>query len=98
MNPTSDQPGQGAPLPPSAVAALQRGNKIEAIKIVRTERKCDLKDAKDAVEAYIATQPALLASMAKVQRSGTAALLRWVVIIVLAGLIAYHLLGKVTAG
>jgi ribosomal protein L7/L12 len=34
-------------LPPEAIDALQRGNKIEAIKIVREASKLDLKDAKD---------------------------------------------------
>ena len=94
MNPSGQKPGSAPELPAEAVAALQRGNKIEAIKIVRMERKIDLKDAKDTVEAYVASQPALQASMTKAERVGTAALLRWVVIIVLAGLIAYHLLAK----
>ncbi|TRZ96713.1 MAG: hypothetical protein D4R84_06580 [Rhodocyclaceae bacterium] len=33
-----------------AIAALRRGNKIEAIKLVRVERNLGLKEAKDAVE------------------------------------------------
>jgi hypothetical protein len=33
------------------LALLKQGRKIEAIKVYRTERHCDLKDAKDAVEA-----------------------------------------------
>ena len=94
MNPSGQKPSSAPELPAEAVAALQRGNKIQAIKIVRMERNIDLKDAKDAVEAYVAGQPALQTSMAKVQRTGTVALVRWVVIIVLAGLIAYHLLAK----
>ena len=39
-------------LPPEAIDALQRGNKIEAIKLVRAAQKLDLKDAKDRVDAY----------------------------------------------
>lgn len=35
-----------------AVAALRRGNKIEAIKITREKQRLGLKEAKDAVEAY----------------------------------------------
>ncbi|KIQ27873.1 ribosomal protein L7/L12 [Variovorax paradoxus] len=39
-------------LPPEAVAALQRGNLIEAIKIVRDQTGMDLKSSKEAVERY----------------------------------------------
>ena len=92
MNPAGEKPGPGAPLPPAAVGALQRGNKIEAIKIVRTEQKVDLKDAKDAVEAYIASQPALQSSMAAAQKAGKGIALRWLVVLVLLGVMAYHFL------
>ena len=40
-----------AELPPMARAALQRGHKIEAIKIVRKQLGVDLKQAKEIVEA-----------------------------------------------
>jgi hypothetical protein len=36
-------------LPPAAIAALNAGNKIEAIKIVRQEQRHGLKEAKDLV-------------------------------------------------
>lgn len=39
-------------LPPEAVAALERGRLIEAIKIVRDATGLDLKSAKEAVERY----------------------------------------------
>ena len=39
-----------APFPAAAEAALLKGNKIEAIKIVRKDRGVDLKEAKDLVE------------------------------------------------
>ena len=52
-------------LPASAIAALNNGQKIEAIKIVREERKLGLKEAKDLVDAYIKTQPALAADYEK---------------------------------
>ena len=50
-------------LSPAAIAAITNGKKIEAIKIVRQERGLSLKDAKDAVEAYVKSQPALAATM-----------------------------------
>ncbi|MCY1205531.1 50S ribosomal protein L7/L12 [compost metagenome] len=39
-------------LPPEAIAALERGNLIEAIKIVRDRTGMDLKSSKEAVERY----------------------------------------------
>jgi hypothetical protein len=39
-------------LPPEAIAALQRGSLIEAIKIVRDKTGLDLKSSKEAVERY----------------------------------------------
>jgi ribosomal protein L7/L12 len=36
-----------------------KGNKIEAIKILRQERGVELKEAKDIVEEYISAQPLL---------------------------------------
>lgn len=39
-------------LPPEAIAALERGNFIEAIKITRDHTGMDLKSSKEAVERY----------------------------------------------
>ena len=40
------------PLPADVIAAAQRGEKIEAIKILRERTGLGLKEAKDAVEAF----------------------------------------------
>jgi ribosomal protein L7/L12 len=56
-------PATPVELPVEALAALQSGNKIEAIKLVRTARRLDLKDAKDLVERYVAAQPGLQQQM-----------------------------------
>ena len=40
-------------LPEPAVAALRRGKKIEAIKLTREATGMDLKDSKEAVEAFL---------------------------------------------
>ena len=53
-----------ATIPPSAVAALQAGRKIEAIKLVREADGIGLKEAKDAVERYVALHPELQAQIA----------------------------------
>ena len=75
-------------LPAAAVSALHEGRKIQAIKIVRRELNVDLKAAKDAVEAYIRSQPALEASLNARQAEATRGLLSWVagIALVLIGL------------
>lgn len=45
--------------PEQAVEALRNGDKIAAIKYFRNSHDIGLKEAKDAVEAHLATNPAL---------------------------------------
>ena len=71
-------------LPPEAINALQRGNKIEAIKLVREAQKLDLKDAKDKVDAYVENDPVLRQKLASASAESMRGLVRWVVIIAVA--------------
>lgn len=80
------------PLPPAAVAALQAGNKIEAIRMVREARNLGLKEAKDAVDAYLATQPALQASLAERAKEAQQMALRWLAGVVLLLVALYFVL------
>jgi hypothetical protein len=73
----------------AAIAALQRGNKIEAIKIVRTERGCDLKDAKDAVDAYVESNPALKSSLEAQSVAAGGTLLKWLAGLAILGALFY---------
>ncbi|MEX5213937.1 MAG: hypothetical protein NW703_07200 [Nitrospiraceae bacterium] len=50
-------------LPLPVVAALRRGEKIEAIKLLREDRQVGLKEAKDEVDRYLQANPALLQQM-----------------------------------
>ena len=82
-------------LPPEAKVALQNGNKIEAIKIVRESRGLGLKEAKDAVEAHVARDPALRASLESAQAASRQGALRWLSVVVAIVVIAgYFLLRK----
>ena len=54
-------------LPLSAISALSQGRKIDAIRIVRKERRIELKDAKDLVDKYLESQPALQRKIAMTQ-------------------------------
>ncbi|MGH7930010.1 MAG: ribosomal protein L7/L12 [Candidatus Binatia bacterium] len=77
-------------LPPSAIAALYKGNKIEGIKIVREERNIGLKEAKDAVEQYVAGQPSLQTALATAQSQGKRSVLLWLIATIALALYAYH--------
>jgi ribosomal protein L7/L12 len=73
----------------AAISALHRGNKIEAIKLVRKERGIELKEAKDVVDEYVRTQPSLQATFAAAQaQSGRTALL-WLAILIGAAILLY---------
>jgi hypothetical protein len=73
----------GRALPPAAQSVLQtEGNLMEAIKIVRAEEGLDLKEAKDRVETWIATQPVLKAQLAT--RGKEARVGYWILAIVFA--------------
>jgi hypothetical protein len=76
------------PLPDAAIAALANGNKIEAIKIVRKEWGTDLKDSKDAVDAYAKDHPDLMA--ASQQAGSRAKAWLWLVVLAAAAVGAYY--------
>lgn len=59
-------------IPPHALASLQRGNVIEAIKHTREATGLGLKEAKDAVERYVAENPHLAPRRDTTLRSGNA--------------------------
>lgn len=62
--------GSSGALPSDVLAALQQGNKVEAIKRLREARDLQLKDAKDEVDRYVRNDPAL-ARKYQQQASGT---------------------------
>ena len=77
-------------LPLEAVSALHRGSKIEAIKIVRAQLGVDLKEAKQRVEQFLRTEPAVQASFAEMRaRSGRSALWWWAAIMGVAAMLVY---------
>jgi hypothetical protein len=66
-------------LPPTAIAQLEQGNTIEAIKIVRLERDLGLKESKDLVDAYL-TRPDLQRRLQAAQAEARQGFVRWLVI------------------
>lgn len=79
-------PEQPPHLPPAAIDAIRRGNKIEAIKIVREVRLLGLKEAKDQVDAYVNAHPELSSKSRGTAEAG-APWLPWLVALVVAVLL-----------
>jgi len=79
-------------LPANVVEAMQRGNKIEGIKLLRDQTGLGLKEAKEAVEA---SEQALtgLPSRSPGEESRRGSLVR-VVVLAAAALVAYYFLRR----
>jgi len=77
-----------------AISALSRGNKIEAIKLVRIERGIGLKEAKDVVEEYLRTQPSLQGTFAAAQTQTQRSALLWLIALVGGAILLYFFLIK----
>lgn len=73
------------PLSEAAVAALQRGQVIEAITLVRKEQHVALKEARASVEAYLRSQPALQRRIEQDQSDARDGLLRWLWFLLIGG-------------
>src|ERR1043166_1593593 len=85
-----DTVSSNGPLHSSVASALQRGNKVEAIKLLRKQTGLGLKQAKDAIEASRQATDAKPGELApgEVPRSGGAV---WKVIaLAIAALVAYY--------
>ena len=76
-------------LPDNVVAALKRGNKVEAIKLLREQTGAGLKEAKDAVEASGIEGPAKSPGQV-----GGPRYFPWMVVLVAIALLAYTFLRK----
>ena len=75
-------------LPPAALVALSKGNKIEAIKIVRTEWNFGLKEAKDQVDDYVRSHPALAGAVGSQAASGSRVM--WLIVLIVLALGVYY--------
>lgn len=77
--------------PPEVINALWAGKKIDAIKLLREQQNIGLKEAKDMVDRYIASNPALNHQL---QQSGNHGGLVWIIIITAFVIGWYYLANK----
>ena len=69
------------PLPAAAAAALSTGRMVDAIKYVREAEGLGLMEAKQRVDAYVASDPILKTQLAEQQAQMRRGLIKWVLII-----------------
>lgn len=89
-NPTQCQTAAG--LPPLAVTALMKGQKIAAVKIVREEQGIQLTEAKEVVEDYIRSDPVIQAELKNVRlnRSGFG----WIILLIGLGILLWYFVAR----
>ena len=80
-------------VPEKALAALQLGQRIEAIKLTRLATGLGLKEAKDLIEARVAGDPGLQALYAS-RPSGGARAIGWLIGALLGAAAAHYLWPK----
>ncbi len=81
-----------ASIPAAAAAAVAAGNMIEAIKIVRREQHIGLKEAKDAVDAYVSQHPEMRAQASNSPGAVPGRPWLWIGLAMFAGWLAWRLL------
>lgn len=67
------------------MAALCQGYMIEAIKLVRLEQNLGLHEAKDVIDTYLRSQPALKNRIDEAQADAREGLFRWVIFLLIGG-------------
>lgn len=88
--PSFDPTMPAGALSANVIEALRRGNKIEAVRLVREQTGMGLKESKDAVDEYQRTHAAPTDISPGQVRGGGA--MRWLVALGVAGLLGYYLL------
>lgn len=78
-------------LSPAVVTTLTSGRVVEAIKMVREERGVGLKEAKEAVDRYLAAHPALKRKLDSQQAEALRGCLLWLAVLIAIATVAYYI-------
>jgi ribosomal protein L7/L12 len=89
--PSFDSTMPAGTLAPNVIDAIRRGNKIDAIRLLRDQTGMDLKEAKDTVEAYELAHPAAVSASPREmgERGGNG--LWWIAVVAIVLIAAYYL-------
>lgn len=82
------------PLEPDVIAMLQKGKKIQAIKLVREHRGMGLKEAKELVEQHMASDENLNVAGIKTSDGSGKGLVIFTLLVVLGFLLWYFFVGN----
>lgn len=78
------------PLPPDVLNALERGNKIEAIKLLRQKTGLGLKESKDLIDAAAPQVVKAKQTLAPGEEPASGGRLWWWVALVATGVAVYY--------
>lgn len=92
--PTFSAATLGGGLPPDVLDALQKGRKIEAVRLMREQTGLGLKESKDAVDAYQQLHPPAAGGLSPGQVGDTGSGIWWVVGLALICLAIYFVLRR----
>lgn len=81
-------------LPGDAIAALEKGSKIEAIKCVRVAQGVGLKEAKEIVEQFLENNPDVSSRMTSVNIATSRSGFIWLLLFAAIALAVYYFLAK----
>jgi ribosomal protein L7/L12 len=92
--PSFDSTMPAGTLAPNVIDAVRRGNKIDAIRLLRDQTGMGLQEAKDTIEAYALAHPAQAnASPGELPKGGSGSL-RWIAILAVVAIVGYFLLRR----
>jgi hypothetical protein len=83
---------QNISIPSTAISALENGNKVEAVKIIRDEAWVTLKQASNAADAYLESNPDVKARFLERQNSAWTGFVYFVALLTMGAIIANLLL------
>lgn len=66
-------------LSPKTAAALRKGRIVEAVRLICLKRNIGLSEAKDVIDTYLRSQPALKNRLEETQADAREGLLRWLI-------------------
>lgn len=69
----------------AAVAALWKGQVIDAINLVRLDQNIGLKEAKDVIDTYLRSQPVLKNQIDETQADTREGVFRWLIFLLAGG-------------
>ncbi len=82
--------GHSSPMSAQVNAAIEQGNKLEAIKLFREQNGVGLKEAKDAIDAAFEGRQTMAADASPGAVAQTGSLLKWLAVVAVVAAVAIY--------